>query len=92
MNNTQLYLSIGIPSFLVVLAWLSNRADIQKMGERIDQVRQEVVMLRRDMQADLSKGLDGVRGEMIAFRREIHAYMVSLHERVAVVEARVEKK
>lgn len=118
MNNTQLYLSIGIPSFLVILAWLSNRADIQKMGDRLDkgqdQMRQEMIALRREMQADItkgldnvrgemvamrremqsdiSKGLDGVRGEMVAFRREMHSDMVPLHERIAVVETRIENK
>ena len=87
MNNTQLYLSIGIPSFLVILAWLSNRADIQRMGDRLDkvqaemnkgfdQMRQEMIALRREMQDDITKGLDGVRGEMIAFRREMHSDMV----------------
>jgi hypothetical protein len=36
MNNTQLYLSIGIPTLTVILAWLSNRSDINRLGDKLD--------------------------------------------------------
>jgi hypothetical protein len=70
VNNNQLYLSIGIPSLLVILAWISNRADSVAL-------RAEMIQLRKD-----------VSQELISFRDSIHRDIISLHERVAVVETR----
>lgn len=36
MTNQQLYLSIGIPSFLVILAWASNMAAFFFLNTKID--------------------------------------------------------
>ena len=95
MNNTQLYLSIGVPSFLVILAWVSNRADIQRMADRIDRhaetMRAEMIALRREINADFVAFRKEVNAEMTAFRREIHSDMVPLHERMAKIEERQEK-
>jgi hypothetical protein len=68
MNNTQLYL--GVPTLTVVLAWLSNRSDINRLNDKVDKLG------------------DSLRTEMIAFRREVHADLVMLHERVVKVETR----
>ncbi len=38
MTNLQLLLSIGIPSVLVVLAWLSNNARLAAHDKRFDDV------------------------------------------------------
>jgi hypothetical protein len=38
MTNTQLYLSIGIPSVLIILAWLSNRQDLRDLSSRMDRM------------------------------------------------------
>ena len=35
MNNFQLYLTIGVPTFTVILAWISNRADMSRLNDRI---------------------------------------------------------
>ena len=77
MNNLQLYLSIGIPSFLVILSWLSNRADIAALRGDMAALRGEMIAMRRDMNS-----------EFTAFRREIYTEMVGLHERVVKVETR----
>lgn len=57
MNNTQLYLSIGVPTFAVLLAWLSNRADINGLNEKFDELgdslRAEMIALRREIHQDL---------------------------------------
>ena len=57
MNNTQLYLSIGVPTFAVLLAWLSNRADINRLNEKVDKLaesmRAEMIALRREIHEDL---------------------------------------
>lgn len=80
MNNTQLYLSIGVPTFAVILAWLTNRSDINRLSDKIDKVgealRAEMIALRVDINRD-----------MIALRKEIHEDLVLLHERVVKVEA-----
>ncbi len=41
MNNIQLYLSIGVPTFAVLLAWLSNRSDINRLADRIDKLTEQ---------------------------------------------------
>jgi hypothetical protein len=38
MTNLQLLLSIGIPSILVMLAWLSNNARLSAHDKRFDDV------------------------------------------------------
>jgi hypothetical protein len=84
MNNTQLYLSIGIPTFTVILAWLSNRAELNR---NIDRVDRSLDALRSEMSS--------MRGEIVAMRNDHHkdnlalmGYMVPLHERMAKLESR----
>jgi len=81
MNNTQLYLSIGIPTLTVILAWVSNRSDINRLNDKMDKLgealRNEMLSFRRE-----------VASEMIAFRREVHGDLIMLHERVVKVETR----
>ena len=81
MNNMQLYLSIGVPTLTVILAWLSNRTDINRLNDKVDKLgeslRTEMLSFRREVAA-----------EMIAFRREVHGDLILLHERVVKVETR----
>ena len=77
MNNTQLYLSIGIPTFTVVLAWLSNRADMNRMGDRLNQ--------RIDT---LDGRIDAMSKSHHEDMKMLMGYMVPLHERMAKLEAR----
>jgi len=81
MNNIQLYLSIGVPTLTVILAWLANRADLNRVSDKVDKItdalRAEMLAFRRETAA-----------EMIAFRREVHGDLIMLHERVVKVEAR----
>lgn len=41
MNDTQLYLAIGIPSFLVVLAWMSSAAQVNRLADKIDRLAEQ---------------------------------------------------
>ncbi len=83
MNNTQLYLSIGIPTLTVILAWLSNRSDINRLNDKVDRLgdsfRAEMISFRRESHE-----------AMVGFRREIHEDLLMLHERVVRVETRQE--
>jgi hypothetical protein len=76
MNNTQLYLTIGVPTFMVLLAWLSNRADMNRIADRLE--------------GKIDKLAESLRNEMTNLRRVIHSDMVPLHERMAVIEAKQE--
>ncbi len=94
MNNSQLYLSIGIPSVLailswvtIVLAWLSNRTDINRLG---DTLRAEMLSLRHDISAHMLACRREIAAETIAFRKEVHGDLIMLHERVVKVETRQE--
>lgn len=75
MNNIQLYLSIGVPTFAVLLAWLSNRADINRLNDKVDRLgdtmRAEFTSIRNDHHKD---------------NLTLMGYMVPLHERMAKLE------
>jgi len=74
MTNLQLLLSIGIPSFLVILSWVSNNSRLAAHDRRFD---------------DLDKRFDGIISSQHRDAFEIlRNMMTALHERVAVVEAK----
>ena len=77
MNNIQVYLSIGIPTLTVILAWLSNRSDNNRLNDKIDRLgeslRAEMISLRNDHHKD---------------NLALMGYMVPLHERMAKLESR----
>jgi division protein CdvB (Snf7/Vps24/ESCRT-III family) len=84
MTNIQLYLTIGVPSFValiswvtVILAWLSNKADIRdsetRLSYKIDKVDSRI---------------DVLRAAMNGLRKEIYEALIPLHERMARLEAR----
>ncbi len=77
MNNTQLYLAIGLPTlasictlFTVIIGILLSRADHNRLSDKLDKLG------------------EALRAEMITFRREMHQYMVLLHERIVKVETK----
>jgi hypothetical protein len=74
MNNTQLYLTIGVPNFMVLPAWLSNRADMNRIADRLE--------------GKIDKLAESLRNEMTNLRREIHSDLVPLHECMAVIETK----
>ena len=88
MNNTQLYLSIGVPTLTVILAWLSNRSDINRLNDKVDR-------LGETLHAKIEDQGSSLRAELMALRNDHHkdnltlmGYMVPLHERMAKLEAR----
>jgi hypothetical protein len=106
MTNLQLLLSIGIPSFLVVLSWISNNArftaleaQIAASENRLD-ARISAVESRLDAQitavesrlnariSTVERSLDEAILSQHSDSLEILRNMASLHERVALVEAR----
>ena len=77
MTNVQLLLSIGIPSVLVILGWLSNNARLASLEQRFDRFETNV-------EQRFNSVLDASHRDAL----EIMRAMTALHERVAVVEAR----
>jgi len=77
MNNTQLYLSIGVPTLTVILAWLSNHSDINRLNDKVDRLGET---LRAEMTA--------IRADHHKDNMALMGYMVPLHERMAKLEAR----
>ncbi len=77
MNNTQLYIAVALPMLTVILAWLANRSDINRLSEKLDRnmesLRAELVAIRNDHHKDMVSMM---------------SYMVPLHERMAKIEAR----
>lgn len=80
MTNIQLFLSVGIPSLLVILSWLSNNSRADRTDKRIEAVagRVEAVAGRVDALAAQT------HSDMLTLLRA----MTDLHERVAKVETR----
>lgn len=79
MTNVQLYLALGIPSVLVILAWLSNRQDFRdlrndmtamntNLGNKIDSLRSEMAAELRAVRSDINTvtKMYGEHGERIA--------------------------
>ncbi len=88
MNNTQLYLSIGVPTLTVILAWLSNRSDINRLNDKVDR-------LTESLHTEMTAMRNEYHSEMAALRNDHHkdnltlmGYMVPLHERMAKLEPR----
>jgi peptidoglycan hydrolase CwlO-like protein len=88
MNNIQLYLSIGVPTFAVLLAWLSNKSDIKDSEKRLTS-KIEGVESRLESKIDkVDSRIDTLRSEMNGLRKEIYEALIPLHERTAKLEAR----
>ena len=43
MNNTQLYLSIGIPTLTVIITWLDTHAAMNRICDKLDKMTAEVI-------------------------------------------------
>ncbi len=80
MTNLQLLLTIGIPSLLVVLSWLSNHSRFAALEKRMDAIDRKVEAMEFRFQDVISaQHRDSL---------EILRNMTALHERVAVVETK----
>ena len=94
MNNIQLYLSIGIPTLTVILAWLSNRSDINRLNDKMDRMGESLNTKMDNQGSSLRAEMSSLRSEMISLRNDHHkdnltlmSYMVPLHERMAKLES-----
>ena len=77
MTNSQLILSIGIPSVLVVLSWIHNNTRLSRLEMGFDNMGRRMDAL-----------VETTHKEMTSLRDSIHRDMIGLHERLAVVESK----
>jgi hypothetical protein len=68
MNNTQLYLSIGIPSVLVLISWVTTFVQNSKLDTKIELLRSEFATETRAIRSDVNTitKLYGEHGERLA--------------------------
>ncbi len=88
MNNTQLYLSIGIPTLTVILAWLSNRSDLNRLNDKVDRMDERVNTKIDGQGTSLRAELQAIRADHHKDFVSLMSYMVPLHERMAKLESR----
>jgi hypothetical protein len=77
MTNLQLLLTICIPSLLIVLSSLQQSARMTRLESAFDKSSDSV-----------DHKFDAMRSELVALRDSIHRDMVSLLERIAIVESK----
>ena len=77
MTNTQLLLSIGIPSLLIVLSYLANDKRFSAVESRMDRLEGRVDARIDKLEAKIDQRFDNLT-----------SHIISLHERVAVVESK----
>ncbi len=91
MTNLQLLLSVGIPSFLVLVSIALNRSDVSSLRSEMVQLRndlgRDMTQLRTEINRDMTQLRSDLNHDMTQLRDSIHRDMISLHECVAVVEA-----
>ncbi len=88
MNNTQLYLAIGIPSFLVLFSLLTNMLQINRLSDKMDR-NYETLSVNLDRSYEkLSDRMDRLAEQQHKDSLALQGYMIPLHDRMAVIEAK----
>jgi predicted DNA-binding ArsR family transcriptional regulator len=99
MNNTQLYLAIGLPTLAslctlttVIIGWFLSRADLNRLSDKIDKhvdsLRADMGSLNDSLRTEMTALRIEMNRDMVAFRKEVHGDLIMLHERVVKVETR----
>jgi hypothetical protein len=102
MNNIQLYLTIGIPTITVVLAWLSSRSDNNRTNDKIDRQGEslhtkmdrlgENLNAKMDSQGtSLRAEMSSLRAEMVALRNDHHKDNLALMAHMIPLHERMAK-
>lgn len=84
MTNVQLWLSVGLPSLLIVLSWITNNTRFDRIEKRLDSHDERFGKLEAKMDTRFDAMIAAVHADTL----EIMRAMTSLHERVAVVETK----
>ena len=84
MTNLKLLLTIGIPSLLVVLSWMSNNSRFAANEKRLDAIEQKMDRKFDEIERHFQDVIMAQHRDAL----EIMRNMTALHERVAVVETK----
>lgn len=82
MTNTQLLLSIGIQSLLILVSWVTNNTRFDRIEKRLD--GHDARFDRMDDK--FSAKIDGLQSANHKDALEILRQLTAVHERIAVVE------
>ena len=88
MTNMQLLLSIGIPSLLVILSWISNNTRLANLEQRLDAGTNRLDGRINALSDRLDRQIDSLQARMDQRFDYLVDATVKLHERVATVEAK----
>lgn len=86
MTNQQLYFAIGVPSFLVILSWITNLIQNNRIDTKIDTLGNT---LRAEMRADrkeLTDRIDHLGESIRADLKEFFKLITDLDKRVTRIE------
>ena len=72
MTNQQLYLAIGIPSVLVILAWITSFIQSNRTDAKIDALRSEMSSKIDALRGEMFAKFDALRGEMFKEFKEFY--------------------
>ncbi len=82
MNNTQLYLSIGLPLFTLLLVFIAN-------NRAIDALRSEMKTGNDALRAEMKTSNDALRSEMSTLRNEMQTGFQMLNKRIDDTNERI---
>ena len=82
MNNTQLYLSIGLPLFTLLLVFIANNRAIDalrsEMKTNMDALRNEMKTNMDALRSEMKTNMDALRSEMKISNDALHNDMSAL--------------
>jgi hypothetical protein len=83
MNNTQLYLSIGLPLFTLLLVFIAN-------NRAIDALRSEMKTSTDALRTEIKMSTDALRTEMHAGFQMLNQRTHYTHDRISRMERRLD--
>jgi len=94
--NPANVLAVAIPTIAILFGILLNRQDATAIRAELksvelalrNELRSEIGTLRSELRGEMRSEIGSLRAEMVQLRNSIHADMIGLHERLAVVEAK----
>lgn len=72
MTNQQLYLSIGIPSFLIALAWFINFLQMRGVDKRIERVEDKADRHYESLNAKIDRQTESFNNQVTTLLTTIH--------------------
>jgi hypothetical protein len=84
VSNAQLYLTIGIPSFLVVLAWITTSMQNNRSDAKQDRIAESLRLEMRTDRAEVTALINLLSGRVDI----IIGKLMELSDRISVMEGK----